>query len=160
MPNHTIRQATPSDYAILKEIIDLSFQRFFRYFAWHSVSDPDEPVLVSEAEGIVVGFAKLIEFKVGGGKYGCILWIAVHPAYRRRGLALALTNSGEDYLKQRGSQAVFASTQRRNSAGIGNFGQGWVCADGFFGFVAAFWVASDEFLQRYLVCAWRNRVNA
>lgn len=114
----TIRQATASEYPKIKEIIDLSFPRFYRFFASHSVSDPDGATLVNEVEGTVVGFAKLIEFNVGGGKYGCILWIAVHPAYRRRGVALALTIASIDYLKKRGAQAVFASTQRRNRGAL------------------------------------------
>ncbi len=90
----TIRQATPNDMARIKEIIDLSFPRFFRFFANHSVSDREEPLLIGEVQGVVVGFAKLIEFHIGCGKYGCILWIAVHPANRRMGNALALTYAG------------------------------------------------------------------
>lgn len=73
-------------------------------------------MLISETDGAAAGFAKLIEFNVGRDKCGCILWIAVHPAYRRRGVALNLTNAGMDYLKMRGARAVFASTQRGNKA--------------------------------------------
>jgi ribosomal protein S18 acetylase RimI-like enzyme len=112
----TIRQATPNDMARIKEIIDLSFPRFFRFFANHSVSDQEEPLLISELQGVVVGFAKLTEFQIGIGKYGCILWIAVHPANRRMGKALALTNASVDCLKSRGARAVFASTQQGNKA--------------------------------------------
>jgi len=119
----SIRQSTPDDYAILKEIIDLSFPMFFRYFAIRSVTSEDGKVLVSETQGDVSGFVKLIEFKSGSRKYGCILWIAVHPSYRRRGIALRLTNAGIDYLKNDGSQAVFASTQTRNKAAQATLGK-------------------------------------
>lgn len=112
----TIRQADSNDKERIKEVIDLSFPRFFRFFANRSLSDLEEPLLVAEVAGTVVGFAKLIEFKVGKHQYGCILWIAVHPSYRRMGIAYALTNAGAESLKSRGSQAVFASTQRRNNA--------------------------------------------
>ncbi len=112
----SIRQSKPDDCAKLKEIIDLSFPRFFRYFANHSVTSEDGKVLVSETQSIISGFAKLIEFHIGSQKYGCILWIAVHPSYRRRGIAFNLTKAGTDNLKSDGAQAVFASTQRRNSA--------------------------------------------
>ncbi len=67
---------------------------------------------------IVVGFAKLIDFQIGGKKYGCILWIAVHPNFRRKGIAAKLTNSATQQLKQDGAEAVFASTQRRNVAAL------------------------------------------
>ena len=57
------RQSTPGDYAKIKEIIDLSFPRFFLYFANHSVTSKDGKVLVSETQGRISGFIKLIEFK-------------------------------------------------------------------------------------------------
>lgn len=112
----SIRQSTPDDYAKLKEIIDLSFPRFFRYFANHSVTSEDGKVLVSETQDGISAFVKLIEFNINSQKYGCILWIAVHPFYRRKGIAFSLTNAGIDYLKNDGAQAVFASTQIRNKA--------------------------------------------
>ena len=121
--NFVIREATVNDLPRLKEIINVSFPWFFRVFAAHSVADTSEPVLVASAEGAVVGFAKLIEFKIGGSKYGCILWIAVDPSSRQRGIASGLTNSGVAYLKKRGAQAVFASTQRRNKAALAALGK-------------------------------------
>jgi N-acetylglutamate synthase-like GNAT family acetyltransferase len=109
-----VRQAIPNDYSQIKGIIDLSFPRFYRYFAIHSVTSEEGKVLVAEIQGAIVGFAKLIEFNIGTLKCGCILWIAVHPSIRRRGVALSLTKAGVESLKGEGSHAVFASTQRRN----------------------------------------------
>src|SRR5512146_1102873 len=86
-PTLRVRQATSSDLEKLKTIIDLSFPRFFRYFASHSVSDLEEPLLVAEVEEGIIGFAKLIEFRIGKTHCGCILWIAVHPKHRRKGVA-------------------------------------------------------------------------
>ena len=102
----------------LKEIIDLSFPRFYRYFASHGITSEEGKVLVSESQNAVVGFAKLIEFKVGGCKYGCILWLAVHPQHRRKGIASALVKAGTENLKHDGSEAVFASVNRRNVASL------------------------------------------
>jgi ribosomal protein S18 acetylase RimI-like enzyme len=118
-----IRQATPIDRAKLKEIINLSFPRFFRFFANLSVNSEDRKVHVSETQSIISGFTKLIEFNVGEARYGCILWIAVHPSYRRRGIALNLTKDGVGTLKKDGAQAVFASTQRRNNAAKATLGK-------------------------------------
>ena len=111
----SIRQATSNDCVKLREIIDLSFP-FYRLFAIHSVESEKGKVLVAETQGDAIGFAKLIEFYIGGIKYGCILWIAVHPAFRRKGIAFALTRGGVAALKKDGVKAVFASTQRRNGA--------------------------------------------
>ena len=133
-----IRQGTADDKAKLKEIINLSFPRFFRYFASHSVNSEEGKVLIVETQGEVSGFAKLIEFKVGKVKYGCILWIAVQPAYRRRGIALKLTNEGVETLKKDGAQAVFVSTQRRNNAARATLGKGGFREMGFLGLLRIF----------------------
>ena len=127
------REATAKDRTKIKEIIDSSFPRFFRYFASHSMDSEEGKVLVSETSGEVVGFAKLIEFNVGKGKYGCILWIAVHPEFRRRGIALSLTKESVEILKKDGAQAVFASTQRRNGAAKGTLGKAGFLKIGFLG---------------------------
>ena len=139
----------------IKEIIDLSFPRFFRYFAWHSViSDQMRLVLVAEVEGKLSGFAKLIEFNIGVAKYGCILWIAVHPAYRRRGIALSLTKAGVDCLKNRWFRSSFCfyseeEIRRRLLLWVRQGLGGWVL-----------WVYGDflggecfSFYRDYLVCA-------
>lgn len=109
-----IRKMLQNDADKLKEIVSLSFSRFMGFFAVHSLFSEDGQVLVCETQGALVGFAKLIDFKVGGSKFGCILWIAVHPDFRRKGVASALTNAGLQCLKGDGAKAVFASTQRRN----------------------------------------------
>src|SRR5271157_3179043 len=114
-----IRQMAPTDMGTLKEIVDLSFPRFFRFFAIHSLREQGK-VLVTEAQ-VVVGFAKLIDFQVGSGKFGCILWRAVHPQFRRKGIANALIKAGTERLKQDGAKAVFASVQRRNTASLAVF---------------------------------------
>ena len=129
----SIRQATPNDRAKLKEIIGLSFPRFFRFFASHSVDSEDGKVLVSEDQGTAVGFAKLIEFHIGGGKYGCILWLGVHPEHRRKGIASALVKAGTENLKQDGAKAVFASVQRRNKASLATFSREGFRRMGFLG---------------------------
>jgi ribosomal protein S18 acetylase RimI-like enzyme len=110
-----IRQMLSNDEGRLREIVALSFSKFMGFFAVHSLFSDDGQVLVSEAEETAVGFAKLIEFQVCPNKFGCILWIAVHPQFRRKGIANALTNEGISRLKQNGAKAVFASIQRRNS---------------------------------------------
>ena len=129
----TIRQATTKDNAKLREIIDLSFPRFFRYFANSSVKSEGGKVLAAERHGIILGFAKLIEFNIGSQKYGCILWIAVHPSYRRRGIALNLTNFSIEILKKDCAKAVFASTQRRNRAAKATLGKAGFKRMGFLG---------------------------
>ncbi len=129
----TIRQAALCDCGMLKEIIDLSFPRFFRFFALHSVNSEEGKVLVAEEHGALVGFAKLIDFYVADMKYGCILWLAVHPNHRREGIASALVKAGVEDLKHGGTGAVFASVQRRNKASLATFAREEFARVGFVG---------------------------
>ena len=114
-----IRQANKDDLPRLKKIIDLSFPLFFRYFAAHSVSDLEEPTLVFQVNGEIVAFAKQTQFCIKQVKYGCLLWIAVDPEFRRQGTALALTNAALDWQKINGASVIFASVQRSNKASLG-----------------------------------------
>ncbi len=115
-----IRTSIESDEERLRGIIDLSFPVFFRFFARHSLSS-EGAVLASEIDGKVVGFAKLIEFSVGIRECGCILWLAVHPDFRGRGIAIGLVESGVNNLFKYGSEMIFASTQRRNYGSLATF---------------------------------------
>ena len=90
-------------------------------------------VAESESEGAVVGFAKLITFHVGNNKYGCVLWLATHPDFRRKGFAAALVKAGTEYLKGDGAEAVFASVNRRNKSSLAVFAKTGFRRMGFLG---------------------------
>jgi ribosomal protein S18 acetylase RimI-like enzyme len=150
----TVRQAKPQDKAAIQEIIRFSFP-WFGVFARQSVDDEEGKVLVADYEGKVVAFAKLIEFSIGAVKYGCILWIGVHPSFRKKGVALLLTSAGVDELKTDGSRAVFASTQRKNRAALATLRRAGFESIGLvglwrlfgwrvFGFFGAIWLAPGE----------------
>lgn len=113
----TIRKMTQNDEKQVKQIIDQSFPKFYRFFAAHSLTEEGQ-VLVCEVQTTVAGFAKLIDFLIIGKKYSCILWIAVRPSFRRKGIAAKLTNNAVQRLKKNGTKAVFASTQRKNVAAL------------------------------------------
>jgi predicted N-acetyltransferase YhbS len=103
-----IRQAEKRDIDSVKEIIDLSFPRFFRFFASNSVDSEEGKTLVAEEGAVIAGFAKLIDFDVAGKKFGCVLWFAVHPKHRREGVASALVGASVGDLRNRGAESVFA----------------------------------------------------
>ena len=84
---------------------------FFAFLSLHQ----EGQTLVAEVKGTVVGFTKLTYFTIANVKYGCVLWIAVHPNFRRNGFASALTAEGLSRLRQEGCKAAFASVQRRKT---------------------------------------------
>jgi len=128
----TIRSSVQSDEDRLKEIIDLSFPRVFRFFASRSLNS-EGTVLVSEAKRMVVGFAKLTDCRVGNGRFGCVLWLAVHPDFRRQNVAAELVEAGTNYLLSLHAGAVFASTQRGNSGSLATFRKAGYRRIGFVG---------------------------
>lgn len=111
----TVRRMLPSDLDRLRETVALSFSKLMGFFAVHSLLSQDGQTIVADVQGVAVGFAKLIAFQIGGGKFGCVLWVATHPDFRRMGIASALASEGIRNLKIDGAQAVFASTQGRNA---------------------------------------------
>jgi ribosomal-protein-alanine N-acetyltransferase len=111
---------TSSDASRIKQIIDSSFSKFLGFFAFRSLFSEGQ-VLVSETQETLVGFTKLIEFEIDSRKFGCILWVAVHPQFRRKGIATTLINAGTVRLKAEGANAIFASVQRRNIASLSIF---------------------------------------
>jgi len=156
----SIRQMSPSDASRLKEIVALSFSRLMGFLAIHSLFSDEGQVLVTEAQGTVVGFAKLVEFQVGSSKFGCILWLAVHPQFRRKGVASALVNAGTTRLKNDGARAVFVSVQRRNVASLTVFSRQCFRKMGFLGLQRLFgwrvfkfyndiWFAPGEIVLMY-----------
>ena len=84
-----VRQMKLSDTDNLRQITHTSFSRFFREIATMSQYS-EAQVLVSEKQGKAVGFVKLVKFHVKGGKFGCILGVAVLPQFRRKALPLTL----------------------------------------------------------------------
>ena len=118
-------------------------------------------MLVSEENGVVVGFARLIEFTVGGAKFGCVLWLAVHPGFSvGRVWLLGLVKAGVDWLNRRGARAVFASAGHGNVGSISTFEGvgfrrvgflglwrffGW----GVFGFYVGIWFVPSEVVLMY-----------
>ena len=86
----------------IKEIINLSFPRFFRYFACHSVYSEEGKVLVAEVQGEVSGFAKLIEFNIGQQQVWLYSLDCGSPCLSAtEELPLSLTNAGVDYSEKR-----------------------------------------------------------
>jgi len=116
-----IRPEASGDASRLREIIDLSFSRFVRFFAVHSLTEEGQVLVADTPGGVAVGFAKLVEFQIGADKFGCVLWIAVHPQFRRKRIGTALVEAALERFKDAQAKAVFASVRRRNTASLEMF---------------------------------------
>jgi ribosomal protein S18 acetylase RimI-like enzyme len=90
------------------------------YLRWVSMMNERTPVplsgLVWEEDGRVVGNLTLIPYV--GLKYSFYLIanVAVHPSYRRRGIARNLTSAAVAYARRRRAQAVWLHVRAENNA--------------------------------------------
>ncbi len=116
----TIRNAELYDKEAMKEICRVSFRSLYRYFAIRSLNSIDQ-VLVSGIKGIVVGFAKLRIVHIYNDTLGNILWLAVHPKFRQKGIASALIDASIDYFKNHGINTIHVSVRKSNLPALNLF---------------------------------------
>jgi len=108
-----IRYAEPSDKEAIKQICRVSFDRLYGYFADLSLNSSNH-VLVSDVGGTVVGFVQLKLIHIHNDILGNIQWLAVHPEYRRKGIASALIDTSIEYFRNHGIDDVYVSVRRNN----------------------------------------------
>lgn len=118
--DYIIAEASEQDISEVKEIIQKSFKRLFRYFAIASLNSSGY-ILVSKKNRTPVAFTKLTMFQIEGRQFGCILWLAVHPDFRQKGIAAPLVNASTEHLKANNAEAVFASVQHNNIPSLATF---------------------------------------
>ena len=97
--------------------------RASRMFAWDAdlpERTPNAPVsgYVWEVESRIVGNLSLIPFRMQQQKLTLIANVAVHPEYRRRGIARQLTTKALDYLKSQGKPAAWLHVRSDNPNAI------------------------------------------
>lgn len=112
-----VRQAEPRDEGAIKEICRISFDRLYSYFAGRSLQSSDQ-VLLSEDRERVVGFAVLKSVHIGNYVVGNILWLAVHPEHRLKGVASGLLDSSITYFRDHGMKHVYVSVRKENSVAL------------------------------------------
>jgi len=71
-------------------------------------------IIVSEIDGKIAGFAEPRSVMIGRRKIGNILWIAIHPDLRRRGIASALVAECLRILSEQEASLIFVSVEGDN----------------------------------------------
>lgn len=73
---------------------------------------------VWQEDDLLVGNANLIPYHVRGRRYYLIANVAVHPDYRRRGIARSLTEHAVQHARQRGSPGVWLHVRQENQSAL------------------------------------------
>lgn len=71
---------------------------------------------VWEQDGLLVGNASLIPYRLQGKRFYLIANVAVHPHYRRQGIARQLTLQAVRYASQRQASSVWLHVRQENEA--------------------------------------------
>jgi ribosomal protein S18 acetylase RimI-like enzyme len=84
-------------------------------FGWSNMSMGG---FVWERDGLVVGNVNLIAFTIRGNRNFLIANVAVHPSFRRLGIARMLTNQAVDHARQLGMKSVWLHVREENEAAV------------------------------------------
>ncbi len=139
--NATIRPLLmKKDLRVVADLIESSFslqndvdgQAFLKqmrqaYRISNAIGDPElwsendlmmVPGFVWEERGVIIGNVSIIPFPHHGQKECLIANVAVLPAYRRKGVARALTYHAIAYLRRRGHYRIWLQVNQQNEAAI------------------------------------------
>jgi ribosomal protein S18 acetylase RimI-like enzyme len=109
-----VRERRKEDEEALKDIIGLSFDHgIYTFFANRSLRSAPK-IIVVELGGRVIGFAEPRHVRIRKGEVGNILWLAIHPDFRRIGAASHLVDECIKYLKERETKSIYVSIERDN----------------------------------------------
>jgi len=84
-------------------------------FGWSNMSMGG---FVWENDGLVVGNVNLIAFTVRGNRNFLLANVAVHPSYRRLGIARQLTNQSVEHARQLGMKSMWLHVREENEAAV------------------------------------------
>lgn len=91
-----------------------------RYLRWATsvvdITSLPSAGYVWEQDGKLVGNLSLIPFSVHGDRFYLIANVAVHPEYRKRGIARMLTAHGIEHARKRGAKATWLHVREENEA--------------------------------------------
>ncbi|MBN2550638.1 MAG: GNAT family N-acetyltransferase [Anaerolineales bacterium] len=73
---------------------------------------------VWEQDGRLVGNASVIPYFLKGTRFYLVANVAVHPEYRRRGIARALTERAIEHARRRGSPSVWLQVREENDPAV------------------------------------------
>jgi ribosomal protein S18 acetylase RimI-like enzyme len=91
------------------------------WWGWMSSAEWSNPALtgyVWQEDGRTVGNVSLVPYFVRGQRFYLIANVAVHPDYRRRGIARAMTEQAIQYSRQHKSPSVWLHVREENLAAV------------------------------------------
>ena len=91
------------------------------WWVWTSSAEWSIPAMTGyiwQEDGRIVGNVSLVPYFVRGQRFYLIANVAVHPDYRRRGIARAMTEQAVRFARQRQSPSVWLHVRQENLAAV------------------------------------------
>lgn len=89
--------------------------------SWASTAEWSNPAMngyIWQQDGRIVGNVSLIPYFIHNQRHYLIANVAVHPNYRRQGIARRLTEEAVAYARQRGAPATWLHVREENQAAV------------------------------------------
>lgn len=96
----------------------------FLRWAAINVEIPNMPFsgYVWEQDGRMIGNASLIPYRIDGRSSYLIANVAVHPDYRQKGIARALTKKSMEHARERGAPEIWLHVREENEGAVALYG--------------------------------------
>lgn len=114
LAGRTVSASVPAFRHVPEVVAQLAVERLIE-----TVEGRAHRLLIAEAGGIRTGFVLLIEDlpdEISSMPQGFAAYMAVEPAYRRRGIGAALLNAAEDEARRRGLPYMTLMVTEENAA--------------------------------------------
>lgn len=146
-----MREAKKEDRDALRRIIESSFRHgIYAYFATRSL-DSAPKIVIAEVDGGVTGFAEPKLIRIGKRTIGNILWIAIRPELRRKGVGSALVGECVTVLSKGGADEIFVSVEKDNPPAFAMFAKAGFRRIGFRELAKEFGLRVVSFYSRLLI---------
>lgn len=108
------RQAGTKDLNAIFEIMNLSFDKTYAFFARRSFMDIEKAIVAIEDE-IIIGAINFRIFEAKDKKIGYLFYLAVHPGHRKKGIGEGLVRQALLAIGQAaGKTDVLAAVEKDN----------------------------------------------
>lgn len=109
-----IQPAEKADHHSINEILTISFDPIYAFFAKRSLANLSHS-LVSKEGNIITGIIKWKILQLGNEKINYLYWLAVHPSFRQKGIGKSLILNAMERIQSEGKLTDFYAAVKKTN---------------------------------------------